>query len=199
MKSLLLALGLVVVSAGAHGQGTFGAGDVYTYQFIHPPSIGSLQPASPMGGYSANFDPNTVDATVAVRLEMFENSLAEAPVGSIDCTNLATPSVEANNAWQDRQGVLRITMLTGSATLNSIDLWVRVPEFSNPFRSTIYGETVIPVPEPGLPSLVALGGLGLFAWRRLRLHHGQPRALNLWPIPQQGSVASRRQKWRLLL
>jgi hypothetical protein len=59
-----------------------------------------------------------------IRMELFENSEAEAPFMTMDRTGLGqgTGAVGTyiNTYWQDMQGVMRLTMLSGSVNVDSI-------------------------------------------------------------------------------
>src|SRR6185503_4862631 len=70
----------------------------------------------------------TLPAGTVLRHEMFENGTAGPPIcaGFITGTN-PNPSVtscDVDNAWQDLQGTVRLTMVSGSVTLQSISLQV---------------------------------------------------------------------------
>ncbi len=73
------------------------------------------------------------------------------------------------NAWQDLQGAIRITALSGSATLDGIIVSAFVPNQSEPGFLDRY-EASVPVPEPSAAALL-LAGLGFVLvtrWRQLR-------------------------------
>jgi hypothetical protein len=75
-----------------------------------------------------------------------------------------TASCTSDFAWQDQQGAIRLTMLSGSAIIDSITVKAIV---SGPSLSSydVYSVTFTPVPEPGVLSLIACG-IGLLVFGR---------------------------------
>jgi hypothetical protein len=62
-------------------------------------------------------------------------------------------------AWQDKQGSVRFTMLTGSVKLDSFVVGV------NLLPDIIYADTVYPVPEPSTLALFGTGFLATLIWK----------------------------------
>src|SRR5258706_59325 len=56
--------------------------------------------------------------TGILRLEAFENSLAEAPLFSTTSDTLANPVNLGDIAWHDLQGIIRVTELSGTLALD---------------------------------------------------------------------------------
>jgi len=104
-----------------------------------------------------------------VRYEMFENSLGESPICSgvansgdiiMECSGLG--------AWQDLQGVIRLTGLQGGAHLDRLQFLVQRPGNSEPFHPvfTYRADVLLPVvPEPSTWAFFGVIASWL-AWRR---------------------------------
>lgn len=94
--------------------------------------------------------------------EMFENSTSESPIASQIVSPPTTtlpnpPPLYAFAGWADLQGVIRISMLSGSTTTDTLRAaFVRRVE-ATPFEYS----TVIPIREP---NSLALVGVGLVAF-----------------------------------
>ena len=105
----------------------------------------------------------------SVRLEMFENSLTEAPLAittqspsdARSWITVFSPSA----AWQDFQGVVRATMLNGEVDISYAHFWV------GPDRQFAACDAVVPVPEPSVALLALFAGViggALNVWRQRR-------------------------------
>jgi hypothetical protein len=75
------------------------------------------------------------------------------------------------NFWQDLNGTIRFTGLSGSLAINSINVSVGIPQGTptDPTPYYVYG-TVVPVPEPSAWPLALFGiavlyGLGCYRFR----------------------------------
>jgi hypothetical protein len=77
----------------------------------------------------------TLPPGTGLRYEMFENDFSEQPI----CAGVVGPGSAipfhvgcgADNAWQDLQGIVRLTMLGGSATMNTAGVGLQVRRFFN--------------------------------------------------------------------
>jgi hypothetical protein len=162
MKCPLLAL-LAVVSTcwSASAQSLMlNTGDSYVFDF---------NGFSFLGTYRFSPAPTTValptlSGSGTMRLEVFENSVGEAPVFSATSDSLSSPINLGTGGWQDLQGVIRITELSGSTTLNgSFFAQVTIPSVNSPPYYEVDFQSV-PVPEPewfGFGMLAAAASL----WR----------------------------------
>jgi hypothetical protein len=158
---------MVLSALLSHGQVTLQPGDVYTYTFTNLPLVvpGPVTEA-PVGGFTASvssFDP----ATEQLLVEMFENSTSEAPLTSFMQEDFID-GASWLNAWADFQGVVRLTMMTGSATLESLTFFHDAPTGLG--TTDRYELTVVPARTVLLEELVPCAGpLSGGTWK----NHGQ--------------------------
>jgi hypothetical protein len=66
-------------------------------------------------------------------------------------------------AWQDLQGTVRLTMLSGSMNLNLLMATVTTS------APDVYSQTITTVPEPSPFGLLAVAALPIWYLRRLRI------------------------------
>jgi hypothetical protein len=179
MKFFLAGLLMVATSAAAFGQGVYlQQGDSYTFEFSSLPDAG---PGSftTRSGVIAWFVPASVGQGDKVLIELFTDSLNDTPasnggssvfVDSYDSpggTSMpfmwgrAGPLGNPPPYFPDLQGIVRVTMLNGSAQLTGF-------EVSEVINGEFYSGN-IQVPEPGSSCLLALGFLS-FVFFRTRTH-----------------------------
>jgi hypothetical protein len=153
------------------------AGDTYTYQFStlllqgvvaippNPPGVpaGMIQGAFALG----SFQPGST-----LLCEMFEDSTAQAPIASQTLiypegySPPPGPVFWSVGAWQDLQGAIRFTMVSGSVTISEFTVSATLNEIGG---LTEYSTTVVPEPKP-LPLLCALIGIA-FVCRAQKHRH----------------------------
>jgi hypothetical protein len=167
-RKFVAALATLFVSAlMGHSQVTLQPGDVYIYTFTNLPQVvpGPVIDA-PAGGLSvsvSSFDP----ATEGLLVEMFENSTSEAPLTSFTMGDVMGGTSWAN-AWADFQGVVRLTMVTGTATVESLTFYHDAPTGLG--TTDRYQLTVVPPRTVLLEDLVPCAGpLSGGTWK----NHGQ--------------------------
>src|SRR6266850_227240 len=142
-RLILLIFATLVACLPVSSQITLNAGDSFTYQFTSLPDV--IVPADgfgtrPVGVFIVNLSGFNV-GTDMLRVEMFENSLSEAPA----VTFVAEQSLDGTSfdGWADFQGVVRLTMLSGSVTVDSMTFFHQVP--LDDFSGRRYQLTVVPV------------------------------------------------------
>ena len=136
MKKLIVGSILIALNAVALGQGVLlEQGQNYVFEFT---SIPYLRPTA-AGDHSqviAWFEPGTFSANENARLEIFSNSLADSPLSNSGAYIEEYPSGRAGlpywwvavgpNAsppfFPDLQGILRVTMLDGTARLSGFEV-----------------------------------------------------------------------------
>jgi hypothetical protein len=111
-----LAILLLAVSH-AYCQLVLNTGDVWTWGFTNMPNVttsGGLPGFIPVS--SVYLDVSSYDITAdVIRCEMLENGLADVPVavGGRSCS-------ASFQTWSDLQGMVRVTMVAGSVSLDSV-------------------------------------------------------------------------------
>ena len=156
-----------VLPAGAQGTFFLNAGESVVFQFNGLPLVSTL-PNSGLSAFSVQAFPLFAPAEASFRLEMFENSVSEVPICTVQTTGpWRDPewACFAPGAWQDLQGVGRLTMLTGSARFDEVFAEVQIPQGAGAGQ---YGAILSPVPEPASISLLILGGCAWVVFRKCR-------------------------------
>jgi len=147
--------------------------------FSNLPFIGVVQ-GQPQGNASIRLSGDLLGATDNIRLELFENSLADVPFFTNDFSYPFTPesphfgvSYVLPPPWQDVQGVIRLTALAGSIDVDHIIITVLqgvvIPGPGCGCDMNQYSYTFdLSTPLPGALPLFAtgIGVLGLLGWRR---------------------------------
>ena len=163
MKNLVFAIVAVLMPGAVHGQLTLSAGESFTYNFNTLPFFGEGYTGFPPGGINyATFesDPRTHDAGDAFRVEIFETSASDTP--SAVNSGLGSITAQGNGGWHDLQGVARVTVTSGTLTLNTFSLGVYRPTAGSPGEFESFATGTIPVPEPGAIALWSCAAAGLF-------------------------------------
>jgi len=151
---------------------TLSEGDAYTFEFT------TLEYDRPemVALYGGRIDVWFADFQVedGLRIELFEDSIAESPVSSATFSGVSPPPnpptpnpffvTAPNGTWADLQGVVRFTMLTGSMTITQLGATVIRDEGG--IVSQYY--STLPIPEPSVSAFVILGGCGLLFARLKR-------------------------------
>jgi hypothetical protein len=172
MKAIFLSLTLLCPSAlWAQSFLHLTAGQSYSYEFSTVPFTQSGALVLPSGGGIFYLADPTLNPGSQVRVEMFEGRLGEVPLASsmVSSWNIYEGvHVGAPNAWQDLEGSMRLTVLTGAVDLSGLE--VRV--FGGPgplldFNAYGYNQ-IIPVPEPSTWSLLGVGLAAIGNWTMLR-------------------------------
>jgi len=159
-------LALLASCLAAQSQLQLTSGEVWTYEFTTLPFV-RTDPGFPSFAYcqyfTLGFTP--LGAGNMFRYELFENSVAETPFASGTASVSPAFFQACIPAWQDRQGVVRVTMLSGSATLDraTFTLW----EDRDLTSHDVFELSVVPVAEPGVLSLLSGGLLAGVVWRAL--------------------------------
>lgn len=141
----------LVFCVQSHGQLSLNAGESWAYQFDNLPKTGTVSTfgATPGGVFEFTVDSSTFQSGDMLRFEMFEHDTSEVPICSGVMTS-APPfigSCETDAAWQDRQGAVRLIMISGSVTIDAITVKAITtgPSLSSYDVNSV---TFAPVPEP---------------------------------------------------
>jgi hypothetical protein len=144
----------------AQGNLTLNMGQTYTFEFNSLELVGST-PSGPFntGSLRGLFSPSLQPGS-SILFEMFEGSVVETPIGTQTLTARTGfppppgPFMFVEGAWQDLQGAIRISMLSGSASLSQASAYAVRNEAGVFFE---YRSSVLPVPEPRSSLLVGMG------------------------------------------
>lgn len=163
----ILTVALLAVCLPANCQLVLNAGDTFTYAFNTLP-LETIVPTSPQDVPSGMFTLFYViaPAGASVHYDVFENTAAEAPIFSGAADSLA-PLVhcEIPGAWQDLQGTIRVTMVSGSAIVDFVNFRVNSPRDAS--TQNIFN-AIIPVPEPGTAHLLGCGAFVGCIWMAMK-------------------------------
>jgi hypothetical protein len=165
MKKVVL-LFFCLSCLAARGQGLFlGPGDTFTYTF----NSMSFQQVNQniFYGFTLAFTNDVLTSGDSLKLELFENTVADTPFaspvflgGSVPTLRLSQTQGSGTVRWADQQGTIRLTMQSGSIVFKEISVFTA-------FGGSLYGHTV-PIPEPQALSLLMVGVLAT-GWIRRRL------------------------------
>ncbi len=160
MKKQLCLLWFLCNCFAAAAQGLLlNQGDIFTYEFSNLPDRTVRPPGQDVAsGASVIFSGNYLAPGERLRIELFENSLDEAPFRTLEESPpvmLASTGVPYGPCWLDNQGAIRLTMLSGSVQITEL-------QFTSLQNDIIASATVF-VPEPStlLFSCLGLGALAL--------------------------------------
>ena len=157
----------IATSLTAKGQLTMTAGDSYVFHFDSLQYMGSSI-TSPLGGYyNLLLDQSTADSGDSVRMELFEGLPVGTPVAEkVYVPGSGVPFLLSDTSWADKEGSIRLTAISGTFTINQIDM-IRKEQSPTPGGAIdTYQLTV--VPEPSSVAVFGLGAALLAAARRRR-------------------------------
>ena len=148
--NVALVVTLVLGSASASGQLLLRAGESFAHEFSTLP-FRYYQRATfpPYSEFWFRVLPDSFEPGTRLQYEMFANSLTEPPARSGILTE--TPPYDHRDAplyvWDDRQGAIRLTTLTGSVMIGEITLGVW-GQHDGDFRYwDYYSTTIVPPPR----------------------------------------------------
>ncbi|TVT46771.1 MAG: PEP-CTERM sorting domain-containing protein [Denitromonas halophila] len=150
-KSALLTIALTTCISSANAS-TLYSGDSAEYSFN---SLAFADTASYMaqGGATIQFSGDLLDNGDAVRLEAFEDAADSSPFYTNTFTNPTDHfGFTYGNRWQDLNGALKLTVLSGSVNVHSISY--QVIAGGNRYISEVQ---ISPVPEPSIALMLGAG------------------------------------------
>ena len=164
-------------SAQSHGL-ILNANDTYIYEFSALPFQQVVTYYTGTAAAQADLFWTAVPLADGTQLQVaiFENSPNDNPIivdtwtsaaGLSGGLELRPPMFQST--WQDLQGAFSLTVLSGSASINDIDLSSYIPIDST--HANLYHQQIILVPEP--TSVVMLGAAGLL-WTMNRRRKSLP-------------------------
>ena len=168
---ILLSLLIVASSISAQAQGSIHltAGQSYTYSFSTVPYLGIGTDAN--YGFATWYFANGSSYAPGTQalLEMFETSVTDAPVRSrltsfFFDSSLGGNGVGGSGLWQDVQGVMRLTVVSGAVDLSGM----KVEVLGGPFDPFGHHVQLVSVPEPSSLLLFGLGMLALYSFSKWR-------------------------------
>lgn len=156
---------LLAAHQAAHGQLVLNAGDVLTYQF-GPATLeeGSVLTGATVGGHLiVGLQLSTLQDGDTLRLEMFEHTTGGPPI----CTRYVTtplsapPECSVPGAWQDKQGAVRLAMLSGSVALQDFTVRVLLPGSGD---EVIAFTHTVPLPAEPVLAISRVAGSVRLSW-----------------------------------
>jgi len=157
VSAFALAGGLTAGAQGVHLNG----GDILSWEFNGVSMCQFTQESFIGGRFFVSLGMDMLGPGDTLRLEMFENGLNEAHlvVETYDgSTPLGVLFLQSPQSWLDFQGVIRLTMLSGSVDVSNVRFDVL------PNLNTLCFN-VVAVPEPSTCLLAGLGGaIGAGCW-----------------------------------
>lgn len=164
LQRLVAILGFICIPTTAAAI-TLNSGEGFIHEFASLPSVEYVGYAN-QGGTSLYFSDDLLDAGEVVRLELFEDSFFGPVIWSNDF-NSPTDSIGVTklDIWQDFQGVILFTVLSGSVTVSSNDFQVIKDgyRFADSYQMSA---PAVPEPETYAMFLAGLGVVGFMACRR---------------------------------
>ena len=160
-KAVLISVAALCFASNGVPQGHLRAGDSLVVGFTH---VDSCQPCPECIAKQAfvdlYFGADILDSGESLRLEMFETDPTEAPlaVATWNGPRMWVGVGTTSAAWEDYQGMVRATMLSGEVDVNYAD-FVVIPGF-------LGCDAVVVVPEP---SITMLAGLSVIVAAAVRL------------------------------
>lgn len=151
---------LVAFSLPVRAQLVLNAGDSWTYPFSALPKTGSVSvfTSTPGGILDFTVDSSTFQNGDMLLYEMFEDNTSGPVICSGTLSSAPPPKISCvrDFAWQDVQGAIRLTMIAGSISVDSVTVEAIVP---GPSLSSydVYSSTFVPTPEPGTIGLLGIG------------------------------------------
>ena len=163
-RVIVLVVILIAVSSSSLRAQLLTPGQSFTYSFLEADLInfGDASSPNPRGYATFYSDPARSTPGAVFTVDLFESNTGESPIASN--TGSSTVTANANNAWQDLQGVARVTVVSGDIYFDPLVVGIYRP---GGIDYEFYSATV-PVPEPGAVTLGALGLLGLLGWNFAR-------------------------------
>lgn len=128
LKTILCVTALIHCTQSLEGAITLNEGETFTYEFNDLPFLDFNPFDPPSASWQMDLPPLSSESSVMFKMEMFENSTTEPPVASMifDATTLGGRNNAAlgyvPNVWQDLQGAVTLTMLSGSSDFSRIYL-----------------------------------------------------------------------------
>lgn len=166
LQQLAAILGFICIPITASAI-TLNAGEGFIHEFTGLPSLEYVGYVN-QGGTSLYFSDDLLDVGEVVRLELFEDSFLGSVIWSNDF-NSPTDSIGVTklDIWQDLQGVILVTVLSGSVTVSSNEFQVIKDgyRFSDSYQMSA---PAVPEPETYAMFLAGLVVVGFTACRRRR-------------------------------
>jgi len=164
------------------------SGQTFTYSFASIPVSYCVSPPQWLtvnAHFMIGFDGNTFDsAQDVVRVEAFENSTNEVPFSSTIVRYANWGDLRVGELWQDLQGLLRITVESGSVVLQTISVGAVTPKPGGGYCA--YNTPPTPVSAPTLTIRRASPGLTV-SW---------PAGFSNWVLETSTALTSSNQ-WRM--
>ena len=180
-KSLLSLVMLLALSFSASSQLLLNSGDSYSYAFAGLPTVGwvALPSCNAYTKVTLGLAPSTFNEGDSLQIEL--RLLSGGLFGSSTISSsMQSPEADfgyGGPLWVPAvgySGEVRVTMLSGSAVLETVALnlgFAFCDEYEPPQRTGV--GAVVAVPEPSTVSLAAVVGVAVLGWRLRRSRGGR--------------------------
>jgi len=171
LKAFIFAL-FVSLSTASSAQVHLEAGQSYGFEFSTLPfSYDCSECGFPIATAQWNANGNLFDVGETVRATFYEGTLDGPELGHADYAVTGAPANQSqvtfgySGAWSDLAGAVKLTMLVGSADLESLALWV-VPSPGKVYELSVPIAAAVPEPASVLLLIPGLAALALCLRRK---------------------------------
>jgi len=150
-----------LLSISGLAQMTLNPGESYSHRFTSLPFNVVIGAAESSGGYNVGFASFQPGSTV--RLEMWEGEMIGPPIKSILTNVSGAVSCSSTGAWNDLEGSLRFTLVTGFGTIANVQVW-SLMNAGAPTSYAFHSQTLSPLFVPPQLSIVSRTNLVELSW-----------------------------------
>jgi hypothetical protein len=167
--SILMAVGLLSSILTTKAQLTLNPGDTWTYHFVPQTnwSLFQFQGGPTANGRFCAFTANNSPAGTVMRYEMFEGTTNGSALLTGYFTSAPPNTITGwvANAWQDTEGSIRFTTISGSVTITNIMVELDKPNYAYvPPRWNYFRLDAVPRPLPPRLNILVRSNVVELSW-----------------------------------